>query len=725
MARDTSPHDTETSFLDVPAPVQQRRSWRRPQSASAPRGAGVMVESPSARGNRLRKKASWLGGGARTEAGMGFGMGMGRRASMGEAEDDVSVDSRTSRGSGGVVVVNASSSGASPVGGSVPLGTRMSNWWTSLVAVEPNGEPRRARRQGEPPSRGLLAQARQKAVGGVRYLLDAEAQPETSEDVWVRGVVHRFEYETLAWPQTFLDDLASTIWCTYRSQYAPITAIPEIIATPESYRSQRLPRIPAEETRTSPWQWMTTDRAGLTTDAGWGCMLRTGQSVLANALVHHHLGRDWRLGPDSRSDSERYATYVQILGWFLDDPSAACPFSVHRMALVGKQLGKSVGEWFGPSTAAGALKTLTNGFPPCGLAVVTATDSTIYASEVLAASQQDVGPWADLMETLPMRAPSRAQGAWGRAGVLILAGVRLGMQGVNPLYHESIKALFTFPQSVGIAGGRPSSSYYFIGTQGDSLFYLDPHLTRPAIPLKTRDGERDAEDPATTTNPNESGKDHVEWLVNAYSPDQLRTFHCDKVKKMPLSSLDPSMLMGFLCRDYNDWVDLRERLNALPQRIISIEETVPTWGDDSDDPDIESFTETDVDEGSDGLSRQSSVSEGVFQAEGLSLASDAEEEVVDLPRQVLPLGSAADTPSSPPLTPTVSVPPERVRFPRTEGDARDGAEAREHGFESIDVPSLGMTSPRHRSKPSGNQTILAGRTALSERDEASSGENVI
>lgn len=65
---------------------------------------------------------------------------------------------------------------------------------------------------------------------------------------------------------------------------------------------------------------------------------------------------DWRLPPDGRADPTRYATYVQILGWFMDDPSAACPFSVHRMALVGKQLGKGVGEWFGPSTAAGALK---------------------------------------------------------------------------------------------------------------------------------------------------------------------------------------------------------------------------------------------------------------------------------------------------------------------------------------------------------------------------------
>lgn len=30
---------------------------------------------------------------------------------------------------------------------------------------------------------------------------------------------------------------------------------------------------------------------GLSSDTGWGCMLRTGQSLLANALVKVHLGR--------------------------------------------------------------------------------------------------------------------------------------------------------------------------------------------------------------------------------------------------------------------------------------------------------------------------------------------------------------------------------------------------------------------------------------------------
>ena len=37
---------------------------------------------------------------------------------------------------------------------------------------------------------------------------------------------------------------------------------------------------------------------------------------------------------------------------------------------------------------------------------------------------------------------------------------------------------------MGIAGGRPSSSYYFVGSQADNLFYLDPHHARPAIPLR-------------------------------------------------------------------------------------------------------------------------------------------------------------------------------------------------------------------------------------------------
>lgn len=51
-----------------------------------------------------------------------------------------------------------------------------------------------------------------------------------------------------------------------------------------------------------------------------------------------------------------------------------------------------------------------------------------------------------------------------------------------------------------------------------------------------------------------------EHFVNAYSPMELKTFHCERVRKMPLSGLDPSMLIGFLCKDEEDWIDLRKRV---------------------------------------------------------------------------------------------------------------------------------------------------------------------
>lgn len=72
---------------------------------------------------------------------------------------------------------------------------------------------------------------------------------------------------------------------------------------------------------------------------------------------------DWRR-PQNPSNTQAYATYVQILTWFFDTPSTLAPFSVHRMALAGKDLGKDVGTWFGPSTAAGSIKFVFSIRPP-------------------------------------------------------------------------------------------------------------------------------------------------------------------------------------------------------------------------------------------------------------------------------------------------------------------------------------------------------------------------
>ena len=59
----------------------------------------------------------------------------------------------------------------------------------------------------------------------------------------------------------------------------------------------------------------------------------------------------------------------------------------------------------------------------------------------------------------------------------------------------------------------------------------------------------------------EAGLDATQThYVTSYSAAELRTFHCERVRKMPLSGLDPSMLIGFLCKTEADWIDLRRRV---------------------------------------------------------------------------------------------------------------------------------------------------------------------
>ncbi|KAJ6553530.1 hypothetical protein DFH09DRAFT_1166844 [Mycena vulgaris] len=44
---------------------------------------------------------------------------------------------------------------------------------------------------------------------------------------------------------------------------------------------------------------------------------------------------------------------------------------------------------------------------------------------------------------------------------------------------------------------------------------------------------------------------------------------------MPLTGLNPSMLIGFVCRDEAEWIDLRRRVAELPWTIFAIQDERP------------------------------------------------------------------------------------------------------------------------------------------------------
>ena len=99
------------------------------------------------------------------------------------------------------------------------------------------------------------------------------------------------------------------------------------------------------------------------------------------------------------------------------------------------------------------------------------------------------------------------------------------------MYFPQLHAVLSMPHSVGIVGGRPGSSVYVIGCQGESLLYLDPHTIQPA----------------------------------ACSESDWETFSCDVLRTLWLSSLDPSLALGFYCKDKEEYVELCRLLKELEE----------------------------------------------------------------------------------------------------------------------------------------------------------------
>ncbi|KIW87399.1 uncharacterized protein Z519_12035 [Cladophialophora bantiana CBS 173.52] len=327
------------------------------------------------------------------------------------------------------------------------------------------------------------------------------------------------------WPITFLDDFESRIWMTYRSNFTPIPRSQEPGSSVSLSLSVRLRNF--------------TERDGFSSDTGWGCMIRSGQSLLANALVMLHLGRNWRRphtytnrtsSPPPSNDysldsphSVQTQSEASILSLFADSPLA--PFSIHRFVQHGASAcGKHPGQWFGPSATASCIKELSAECAAAGLRVyVTPSASEVYEDKfrhIARASATD----------LTIRP------------TLILLGIRLGLDRITPVYHEALRNSLTYPQSIGIAGGRPSSSHYFIGCQGDLFFYLDPHETRPAL--------QHHHDP------------------NDYTEEEISTCHTRRLRGLRISEMDPSMLIGFLIKDEQDWEDWKRRIKEVKGKAI-------------------------------------------------------------------------------------------------------------------------------------------------------------
>lgn len=287
-------------------------------------------------------------------------------------------------------------------------------------------------------------------------------------------------------------------------------------------------------------------------------MLRCGQMILAQALVCRHLGRDWRWDPEKHQPKE----YQRILSCFLDKKDSC--YSIHQMAQMGVGEGKSVGEWYGPNTVAQVLKKLALFDDWNTLAVYVSMDNTVVIEDIKKQCQQPgrefrhrPGPCDREEECVSGRSGSEAlhhhtQRPLDWRPLLLVIPLRMGINSINPVYIQAFKECFKMPQSCGVLGGKPNLAFYFIGFIDDELIYLDPHTTQQAVD-------------------SESG-----------SAVDDQSYHCQRTPhRMKITSLDPSVALGFFCKseeDFDSWCDLvqQELLKKRNLRMFELVEKHPS-----------------------------------------------------------------------------------------------------------------------------------------------------
>lgn len=420
---------------------------------------------------------------------------------------------------------------------------------------------------------------------------DPSAVAAADQAVWLLG--KRYAGDEERWRA----DFASLVWCSYRRDFAQMK--------PYSY----------------------------TSDSGWGCMLRASQMMMAQTLKIHNLGRNWQL-PAELEQRRQCPEYCDLLQWFLDQPGEHCLFSIHNMVQLGQQYDKLPGEWYGPGTASLVLRDLATVQQHCldgNLAVQVAQGDCVYVDEVEAlcclhrtfaddaepspsttagsaaaaeeadptggngatsasqsttpqppppprteqsAAGQDNGgggshdgggggsggfydpllnvdPTTTVPQTPAAQSSTAPQDPWSTA-LLLVVPLRLGLEKLNPEYHPSLLQCLQMPQSVGILGGRPNHAIYFAGHCGDVLHGLDPHTTQPTPKL-------DESFP---------------------SDAHLRSMQAATPVKMRVGRLDPSLALGFYCRDRTDFSDLCARIHALEESCPAVPFSVASQSPD-------------------------------------------------------------------------------------------------------------------------------------------------
>ena len=305
-------------------------------------------------------------------------------------------------------------------------------------------------------------------------------------------------------------------------------------------------------------------------DCGWGCMIRSGQMILARALykifkyeanqnnkkvdknfliksvIYFFLDNNLKLDQKSKNyyGMDNYILRLKnfnekngknALGlkreiWAIDPP-----FSIQKICILGEIYGKTCGEWFSDFDLPKIFNLINENFNVFPQLKINHYNSNLEFENLIERCLKEKSEENGEKNKKYIILNDKKY-IFNKIG-LIFISVRLGLESISEEYFPAIKRLFECKEFIGFIGGKVQSASYFFGYVEDEFLFMDPHYNQASV------------------------KDLESEGISSYINKNIY--------KLPFINLQTALTFGFLFRNIDEFIDFFKFCEVYSKESIS------------------------------------------------------------------------------------------------------------------------------------------------------------